>query len=119
MYGLPEDFDASSWVGKSLELVCFAKYTVSFHFSGNLRVTVESNFSYQKSGTYSTPKPVHLPVVQSPLMELIGHNISGVANEGDGTLRIEFDNGEILRCYDPPGPYESYNIEDAGKLTIV
>lgn len=119
MYGLPKDFDGSDWVEKTLELVCFAEYQVYFHFSGDLRITVESCFSYQKSNMNAAPEPIDVPVAESNLMQLLGHKIKEVKDEGEGTLRIEFDNGEILRCYDPPGLYESYNIMHAGKLIIV
>ena len=60
-----------------------------------------------------------VPVAESDLMQLLGHVIKNVSDEGEGTLRIGFDTDEVLRCYDPPGPYESYHIQDVDKRTIV
>ena len=119
MYSLPKDFDGGKWVGKTLELVCFAEHTICFHFEGDLSITPESCFSYQLSSMNAAPEPIKVPVAESNLMSLVGHKIRKAQDEGNGTLRIEFDNDEILRCFDPPEPYESYQINDVGKLTIV
>jgi hypothetical protein len=119
MYDLPKDLDFQKWIGKRLDLVSFGKYTIHFNFDRDLRITVESSFSYQRSGTVKTPAPIKVTVAQSNLMQLLEHSIRNVSDEGDRTLRIEFDNGDVLRFYDPHEPYEAYQIECEGKLIVV
>lgn len=82
-------------------------------------MTVLSLFSYQKSGTASVPEPIEVTITKSDLMQLLGHTIRNVSDEGERTLRIEFGNGDVLRFYDPHEPYEAYHIEWAGKLIVV
>jgi len=119
MYELPKELDFCKWIGKRLDLVSFGKYTIHFDFDGHLRITVLSLFSYQKSGTVKAPAPIKVTVAKSDLMQLLGRTIRNVSDEGERTLRIEFDNGDVLRFYDPHEPYEAYHIECAGKLTVV
>jgi hypothetical protein len=124
MYDLPEDLDFQEWIGKRLDVVSFGKYSIHFIFegpfsTGPLKMTVESLFSYQKASDASTPEPIRVTAAQSDLMQLLGHTIKNVSDEGDRTLAIEFDNGDVLRFYDPHEPYEAYQIEFAGKLIVV
>ncbi len=44
MYGLPDDFDAGAFVGRTLEQVCFTENQVTLHFDGMIDITVESAF---------------------------------------------------------------------------
>ena len=119
MYDLPKNLDFQQWIGRRLDLVSFGKYSIHFNFDGTLKITVESLFSYQKSGMEKAPEPTRVTVAQSDLMQLLGHTVRNVSDEGDRTLRMEFDNGDILRFYDPHEPYEAYQIEYEGKLIVV
>lgn len=119
MYDLPKDLDFQEWIGKRLDLVSFGKYTIHFNFDGNLKITIESLFSYQRAGMASAPAPIKVTVARSDLMRLLGHTIRNVSDEGENTLKIEFDNGDTLRFYDPHEPYEAYLIEYAGRLIVV
>ena len=81
MYDLPKDIDFSEWIGRRLELVCFAEYQVFFHFERNLRISVMRSFSYQRSGNTKAPVEIEVPVAVSDLMQLLGHTIRNVSDE--------------------------------------
>jgi hypothetical protein len=119
MYGLPQDFNGQVWTGRKLELICFGENSVYFHFERKLLITVMRSFSYVLSDDTQDPTPVDVPPQQSDVMGLLGHVVTSVTNEGSGTLKITFDNGSILRCYDPPEPYEAYHIEEDGKMMLL
>jgi hypothetical protein len=119
MNGLPENFDGSSWIGRQLELICFAQYQVTFHFEARLMITVFQQFSFQRPGDLEMPEPVSTQIAESNLMELLGQTVTAAKCEGEGTLAISFSDGYVLRCYDPPIPYEAYHILDDGNLTVV
>jgi hypothetical protein len=119
MNGLPDDFDPVPLLGRTLEQVSFTENQVILHFSDGLHITIENSFSYQKDSSSAFCHKLEVPVKQSDLMQLLGHSIINVVDEGEGTLRISFENGATIKCYDPLGPYESYHISYPGKTIHV
>lgn len=111
MYGLPEDFDGAFFVGCTLELVCFSENQVSLRFDGDLSVTIESSFSYQKEPSESSGQVVKVPTSESDLMQLIGHSVAEVSASRDGTLILTFTNRHVFRCFDDSSQFESYHIK--------
>src|SRR5450631_2280119 len=103
MFGLPEDFDASFFVGRTLELICFAIYQVNLHFDNHVGMRVEGPFAYQRQGSKAKISPIQQPVQVSNLMELLEHSVIAASGEKDGTLTLTFDNGDVLQCFDQPG----------------
>jgi hypothetical protein len=129
MYELPKDLDFQDWIGRRLDLVSFGKYTIHFNFDGELRITVLSSFSHQKASASEAAVPINVEKDEwwnflrdrdrPDLLLLLGHTVKNVSDEGDRTLRMEFDSGDTLKFYDPHEPYEAYHIEYAGKLIVV
>ena len=113
MYGLPKDFDGGFLVGRTLELVCFARYQMYLHFDEKVIITVESAFSYNASGV------VDVPVGESNLMELVGAVVLAATGDDGGTLSLLFDNGQTVKVYDTSRQYESYTIAHGGKKITV
>ena len=110
MHGLPKDFDTSIFVGKALNLVCFAVNLTSFHFEREIRITSEGSLGYSLS-----PKDkdvvYQIPMKDGAIVELVGHAVSKAIVEGSGGLRLRFDNGHSLVFYDDKQNYESYHIQ--------
>lgn len=117
MYKLPKDFDASFFVGKSLDFLTFSQNSVAMVFSESVCITVESSLQH-KTGTEATDEPIqHLPLHDSQLTQLLGRSVTQAFGQEDGTLTIIFDNGHVLNIFDDQESYESYSIMD-GKRTI-
>src|SRR5258708_11362733 len=109
MYGLPKDFDGASLVGRSLQQICFGQYEISLRFDENLMIQVESSLRYQDRSALA-PETIELPALQSNLMQLLGHSIAKASGDKQGTLTLEFEDGQILQCLEESSPYESYQI---------
>src|SRR5688572_5085924 len=99
MYGLPPDFDASPFVGCTLECVSFSENTIHFSFDRNVSVTVTSAFDHIQN-TYANGEPLSVPVQESQLMQLTGHSVQMAEGSEDGTLTLVFTNGQQLIVYD-------------------
>ncbi len=54
------------------------------------------------------------PAVQSALLRLLHHTIVKAFGDDEGTLTMEFDDGQILQCLEARSPYESYQIIQRG-----
>ena len=48
MYGLPANFDASLFVGRTLQLICFSANQIYLHFDTELMLTMKDGFSTGK-----------------------------------------------------------------------
>jgi hypothetical protein len=117
MYGLPKDFDGSSLIGRTLEMVCFNLNQISLHFGDHVMITVEGALTYQSvSGVVQKLSP---PVVETNIMQLVGRELVRVVGSPGGTLSLTFDNGHIVECLDTSADYESYRISFGGQMIIV
>ena len=113
MYGLPKDFNGSFLVERTLEMVCFNQNQVYLHFDTNITIAIEGAFSYK------TDQVINVPVQNSNLMELLGSSVLVAQGDENGTLSLNFDNGQTLKVYDMTKQYESYTISYGDKVIIV
>ena len=119
MNGLPEDFDASGFVGQAVEQVSFSANTIYLSFEEDYTITVESSYEHEVVRGSSEPVRSTVPVVESRLMKLIGQSVTVATVERPGTLVLEFEDGQIFRCFDDSPMYESYHINCDGREIIV
>ncbi len=117
MYGLPANFDATVFLGKELELVCFSENTISLTFGGDVSITILGTFSYQ-IGPSDKATACSVPVSTSNLMCLIGKEVCRVEKRDDGTLVLQFANQHVLALLDDSRDYEAYTIR-IGKREII
>jgi hypothetical protein len=113
MYGLPKEFDGLFLIGRIVEMVCFYQYQVSLNFGDKTIIAIGSAFSYNST------QVINVPVQQSNLMGLLGASVSKVQCEDNGTLCLQFNDGQTLKVYDTSKHYESYSIRHEGKEIIV
>ena len=118
MYGLPEDFDATIFLGKRLDSICFAQFVVSFYFDDDLSVSIESSFLVS-SGAEQAAIKQSPPVLSSSAMELIGKKVTEAKPHRDGTLLLRFENKASLSFLDDKAQYESYVIKSPAMEVIV
>jgi hypothetical protein len=117
MYGLPEDFDGSTFVGHVLEVVAFAENAVYLTFDRELSISIESCFEYCSGNSDSPVEQQRVPVKASAVMQLIGRTVLACEAERNGTLTLHFEGGQVFRCIDDQVQYESYRITN-GKHEI-
>jgi hypothetical protein len=81
-------------------------------------IQVEGSFGYQLTPTQEL-EIVEAPVLQSNLMQLLGHSTIRAFGDDKGTLTLEFEDGQILRYLDDTPMYESYHIIQGDHRIIV
>ena len=118
MFGLPKDFNASVFVGQELIQICFTANTIHLTFDREVTITLLSSF-VEKHGLNEMSRRETVPVLSSGLMRLIGQKVSSASSESDGTLTLEFEDGNTLICLDDSPSYESYSIRVGDKEIIV
>jgi hypothetical protein len=119
MYGLPENFDTSFVLGRTLELICFNENTVYFHFDGGLLFSIESEYAYQSHESGPVDHIHKVPFLTPHIVQLLGVTISNASASPDGTLILTFVNEHRLKFFDTSRQYESYKIDFDGRTIIV
>ena len=109
MCGLPSDFDASIFVGRTLEQVSFSANTIDFSFGRDLSITIEGSFTH-KTLDDEDPQKERVPVMYSKLMRLTQKSVRFAEAVREGLLILSFEDGQVLSCFDDSPNYESYRI---------
>jgi Family of unknown function (DUF6188) len=119
MYGLPPDFDATPFVGRTLTVVSFSANTVGLTFDGDVAITVLGSYSQTEAGGVGRDQVIHIPVTQSQLMRLAGSSVVAARGAADGSLELLFDNGQAVTVYDDMPHYEAYHVRIGSRLIVV
>jgi hypothetical protein len=121
VYRIPEDFDASVFVGATLATVTFGPFKVDLNFEGDEPLWIAVEGSYEHSGPRSEgwTDEVRVPAGTSRLMQLTNHVVSKTARLDAERLRLDFDHGHALTLIDDSDQYESFQIEARGRLWVV
>ena len=77
MHRIPENFDASVFVGATLATVAFGPFKVDFTFAGDQPLWIAVEGSYEHAGPESEgwTDEVRIPVGVSRLMQLTNHAV--------------------------------------------
>ena len=118
MYGLPKDFEGTFLIERNLEQICLTGNTMSFHFDGDISITLENEYTCTASTDSSNPAPSHVPAFQPELVGLLEQTIKAATGSADGTLSLTFANGYRLALYDLAG-YEAYHIRYGNRVITV
>ncbi len=117
MYGLPTGFNATKFVGRTLDEVAFTVNSICFSFDEEVAITVESSLEHcDPDGRVYRATP---PVSDSCLMRLVGAVVRSADASTDGTLILQFGDGQTLTCYDDLVAYECYHIWFGNEQIIV
>lgn len=119
MYDLPEGTTLEFLKGQELELLCFGPYTVTLHFDGGVQLQIEGSFTHATTEHHTSPEVSHFPLSSSQLMRLLRQQVSEVRAKQNGTLTLEFGNGDTLVIDGNVGPFESYNLNYPNGLLVV
>lgn len=119
MYGLPKDFDASVFIGLTLERATFTKNQVIFDFEKSVSLLIEGSFAHSHEDKAKQEDVKEPPIETSSVMELLECVVQTASGHEDGTLSIVFENGQSLTCYDDRPNYEAYQIKLGDRTILV
>ena len=118
MYGLPKNTDLSFLLGKELQSVSIARHSLVINFDDDERITITSECTYQPNKG-DTVQFENYPASASLICKLLGSSIVGARGAEDGSLALEFSNGDTFRIHDDSIQYESYQIKFGSRLIVV
>jgi len=99
--------------GKSVELICFAEFSVYVHLQGEILLTVEADFEHYRSDTQQRLL-VAFPILKSTLTRLLQCSVVSATVAVDGLLQLTFSNGDVLNIPKQP-EFESYRLRIGAK----
>ena len=100
-------------VGKGVELVCFAQYSLYIHLESKISITVESTFEYGQAGS-DERHAFEFPLADSSLMRVLGCTIVSAAVMENRGLLLNFSNGDNMSVNKDPA-YECYRLKIGGE----
>jgi hypothetical protein len=118
MYGLPKNIELGFLLKKELQSVSFGLHEVILCFDDYLKITVTSECSYQLKAGEIIEIDSYIASA-SLICALISHSIVEARGDEDGTLILQFSNGDKFTIFDDSEQYESYQIKHGDKLIVV
>ncbi len=100
-------------VGKSVEQICFAQYSIYIHLGSGTMVTVESGLEHVHNGTRNVVQ-LSSPLNECSLLTILENTVTSAIVEANGDLQLTISNGDKLRIYKEP-LYESYRLRIDGQ----
>jgi hypothetical protein len=118
MHGLSRDCDLSFLIGKEICQVAIGSYDVQFGW-GNGRISVWCRFHYKPAQTREEIVWAgENPETATPTVRLLKASITDVRCSAEGTLQLEFSNGDHLDIFEDER-YESFSIQDGKGPTLI
>src|SRR5688572_31510448 len=88
-------FDARTFIGCTLEQVCFTVNTVHLSFDKQGSVTIFQELRY-RAGSQAESVSQMVPITESSVMSFIGRVVQSADARTDGTLTMQFGDGYEL-----------------------
>lgn len=96
-------------VGKNVEQVCFAQYSIYVHLQDGTILTVEAGLEHIHNGIRRVYE-LSSPLSESSLLSILEATITSATVDENGDLQLTASNGDSLRVYKESG-YESYRLK--------
>lgn len=122
VYGIPDNFDPTIFVGATMEQVSFGWYVVGLNFSAEpspIHVTVEGGYDHAGPDGAWLDEERGLPARESRLMRLPGKSVTAAVVENPKALLLSFEDGQSLRILDTSEQYESFQIDHGDDYWVV
>lgn len=116
MFGLPDDFDSSFLLGRTLHQVCFGLHQVILRFDAEVDLSIECDYRVTIDG-HAVPYSSSL-AGSAALLTFLHLEVISTRSSADGTLAVAFEGG-TLELYDSSPQYESYQIRNGDDLYVV
>lgn len=104
---------ATRLIGKNIELLCFAQYSIYIHFEESIILTVESGLEHVHDGVRHTLQ-LSSPPTNCSLLVILETKVTSATLDASGGLHLTTSNGDSLRIYKEP-QYESYRLSINGE----
>ena len=115
---MPPDFSSEVFVGRRLDQISIAEFTIFIVFDTELSVSVQSSLSYTPpEGGGATL--VAVPKVTDGILSLVGKDVTAAKLLPDHSLQLSFANGATLLVVADDSGYESYTITIGARLIVV
>jgi hypothetical protein len=118
MYGLPANFNAELFQGKTLLQVCIGAHELILNFDEGLSVTITSSVEFKRSDG-SSQYCDDFCASASTVSSLVNKKVITAEAEAPRALKLKFENGEGLSIVDDSKEFESYTINYRGKTIVV
>jgi len=96
-------------VGKNIELVCFAQYSLYIHLEDRIVITVESGIEHVHNGARRVCHLSSQPADCS-VLTILESTVNSAVVEQNGDLQLTISNGDSLRVFKEP-KYDSYRVK--------
>lgn len=96
-------------VGKNVELLCFAQFSLYMHLSDGALLTVEAELEYFNGETRQS-ELVTFPISNSSLFRILECTVVGVAIDSNANLLLTFSNKDTINVIRRP-EFESYHLK--------
>ena len=95
-------------MGMTVQMVCFAKFSVYIHLENQIMLTVEADFEHVHDDTKESERTT-FPTSRSSLMRLLECSIVTASIDSNGVFLLRFSNGDSLRI-EKQHEFESYQL---------
>jgi hypothetical protein len=119
MYPPPPKETLQDLLHSNLEVVSFGQYVIHFSFENKNVLSVSAPFRFGKFPLSPDAHIFDFPLAGTELTRLLGFQITQVECDIDGTLELQFSNGDVLIVYANDPAYEAYTVLINGKEYIV
>jgi hypothetical protein len=119
MHDLPDEFDPSLMVGRTLDRVCFGANFAMLEFDGNVTLTAYGLLDHGSGGPVAWTDRDDVETDSRRLAELPGQTVRLATVEDGATLALTFENREVLRAVADTDMYECYHLEMGEHRIIV
>lgn len=120
MYGIPDNFDPSFFVGATPDSISFGSCVINLHLSDpTIQVRIMGSYDHAGPDDAWLDKVHELPVAESRLMRIAGKQITAAVVESAQALVLTFADGQLLRILDDSEGYESFLVETADHLWVI
>jgi hypothetical protein len=96
-------------VGKNIELLCFAQFSLYIHLSGGALLTVEAEFQHFNSETHRS-ESVIFPISHSSLFRILECSVVTAVIDSEANLFLTVSNGDRINVITRP-EFESYHLK--------
>jgi hypothetical protein len=118
MYGLPDDFDPSVFVGRRLESITFAENVIVLTFSESVTVSISGTVLYQEAA--GVPQRRERPLTtHTSFVGAVGRAVEATDLKSPRELILRLGGGFLIKLVDDSDEYESYIISFGDREIIV
>ena len=102
--------ELTSLINLDVDVVSFYKYEAHITLGNGNRLSFSCPFSFFGSTEDSSGVISNFPLLESKLLRVLGFQITMISLNADGTIEMEFSNGDHLILFSNNHQYENYSL---------